>query len=90
MTWVRMLCMWVTYHSIFAWSIAGTVTGYAGSGSGLTVDVFRADTDEKVTEITTGAAGAYSQVWHDNTMSLYAVCREDDTHIGRSANAVTA
>ena len=90
MNCVRTLAMWVTYHSIFDWSIAGTVTGYAGSGSGLTVDVFRADTDEKVTEITTGAAGAYSQVWHDNTMSLYAVCREDDTHIGRSANAVPA
>jgi len=86
---VANLAMVLTYHSIFDWAVAGDVTGYGGTGTGLTVDIHRADTGVKVGETTT-TAGAFSTVWPDDTVELYCVVREDDTHVGRSGNEVPA
>lgn len=83
------LAMVLTYHSIFDWTVAGDVTDYGGTGTGLTVDIHRADTGAKVGETTT-TAGAFSTAWPDDTVELYCVVREDDTHVGRSGNEVPA
>lgn len=85
---VSCLAMVLTYHAIFDWTVAGTVSGYAGAGSGLTVDVHRVDTNAKVGEVTTTTGGAFTTAWPDDTVDLYCVVREDDTHVGRSANDV--
>lgn len=77
----------ITYHS-FTWPVSGTVSGYDGDGSGIAVDIHRSDNGERVLMLTTAIGGTFSGTWHDNTVPLYAVAREDDTHVGRSANAL--
>jgi hypothetical protein len=72
----------LTYHTI-TYAVSGTISGTAGAGTGLTVDIFRADTDHKVASATT-TAGAFSTVVFDNTISYYAVVLEDATHKGRT------
>lgn len=81
------LDMWATYHSI-TFEVSGTITGYDGDGSGIAVCIHRADTGEKVLEAITAVGGGFSATWYDDTEDLYAVARQDDTHIGRSADAV--
>jgi hypothetical protein len=79
--------LWVTYHAI-TFTFAGNVTGYGGAGTGITVNLYRSDTDVKVATATTTAGGAYTMTWYDNTVSVYATAREDSTHTGRSDTAV--
>lgn len=74
----------ITYHTI-TFTVSGTVTGYAGDGSGITVDIFRADSFEQILRTTTSAGGTYSVTWFDDTENLCATAYEDDTHVGRSA-----
>lgn len=78
--------MWITYHTI-TFTISGTVSGYSGDGSGLTVSIYRADNKEIVGETTTAAGGGYSLTWYDNTIDIFGECREDATHVGRSDNS---
>lgn len=74
----------INYHSItFTKSI--TVGGYAGTGTGLTVELFNASKNMKVGEFTT-TTGSCTAKWYDSVDTYYAVCREDSTHVGRSDN----
>lgn len=83
------LLAYVTHHAI-TYSAAGTVSAYTGAGSGITVNIHRSDTDEKVQTATTSSGGTYSATWYDNTVAVYSVARQDSTHVGRSDNAVAA
>jgi hypothetical protein len=74
---------WYTYHAI-SFTVAGTVAGYAGAGSGITVSIHRSDTNELVTTCTTTSGGAYTAQVPDNTIQLYAEARQDSQHLGRS------
>lgn len=81
------LGLWVTYHAI-THTVSGTLSSYTGDGSGITVDIFRADTREWVGTTTTTTGGNYSFTWLEDTEELYAVARQDSTHMGRSDNAL--
>lgn len=80
---------WVTYHS-HTWTISGTVSGYTGDGSGITVQIRRADNDDLVYSATTSAGGGYTATVYDNVVSYYATARQDDTHVGRSGNGTAS
>ncbi len=82
---------WVscTYHAI-TWTVSGTITGYTGDGSGITVDIFRSDTDEKIGSVVSTTGGAFTMPWYDNTIAVYAVARQDATHLSCSDLAVAA
>jgi len=79
--------VYLNYHTI-TFSFSKTIAYYTGDGSGITVDIHRADTEEKVLELTTVAGGTFSGVWYDDTVALYAVARQSDTKVGRSANFI--
>lgn len=81
------LGIWVTWHEI-TYSISGTVTGYTGDGSGITVEAHRSDTDEKIGTATTAIGGTYSITWYDNTIDVYSHAIQDGTHLGRSDDGV--
>lgn len=70
-----------TYHAM-TYSYTDAVTGYAGSGSGLTVKVYDATTGEYQGSVTTTSGGAWTFTGHDSTRSKVAVCLEDATHTG--------
>jgi hypothetical protein len=82
--WVGSIGLLVTYHSITA-PVRGTLRGTAGDGSGLTVDISRSATGEKVLAATTVTGGRYSATWYDDTEPLVADVYEDESHMGRSA-----
>jgi hypothetical protein len=67
-------------------AVSGTVSGYTGDGSGLTVHLFREDTDEYLGTATTAAGGTYTFTWYSDNMNLYATCRQSDSLCGRSTD----
>jgi len=75
---------WVTYHGI-TFTVSGTVSGYGGAGTGIAVDAFSASDDHWLGTANTTTGGAYSITVFEG-QDAYAVAREDDTHVGRSAN----
>lgn len=77
------------YHSI-TYTASGTVSGYTGDGSGITVELHRKDTDELVGRVTTTTGGSYTFTWYDNTMELYGHARQDGTHLGRSDDTLAS
>lgn len=77
--------MYVTYHTIQKLAM-GTITGFTGDGAGIDVDILRADTDELIYRTTTTTGGSFMVAMHDDTVGYYAVARESDTKVGRSAN----
>ena len=77
-----------TYGSI-TFTVSGTCNGYSGDGSGIPVDIYRvvnSTVDEPILNVTTTAGGIFTAQWTDNTDTLYAAARQDDTHVGRSRN----
>lgn len=80
---------WFTYHSI-TFNVAGTASGYTGSGSGITVNIHRSDTGELTATATTSTGGSFSTTVFDNVTQLYAEAYQDSTHLGRSALGVGA
>jgi hypothetical protein len=64
------------------------VSGYADAdGAGLTVEIWHnSSPPEKVAEATTTTGGAYTATVYDNSLTHFATCREDSTHVGRSDN----
>ena len=83
------LAMYLTYHC-HTFSIAGTISGYTGDGSGITVDIHRVDNNEWVGRTTTAVGGGFNLTWYDDTVSMYAQALQDSTHRGRSNNDVAA
>lgn len=78
---------WVNYSSI-TYDISGTVYGYTGDGSGISVQIYRASDHEHLLNATTSAGGGYSATWYDGSEQLYAAARQDSSHVGRSDNGV--
>ena len=80
---------WYTYNNI-TYVVSGTCSGYSGDGSGIPVDIYRVSStqDEMVSNTTTTTGGNFSLNWIDNTDTLYATARQDDTHVGRSSNGL--
>ena len=72
----------------FVWTVAGTVSNYSGSGVGIPVNIFRADNDELIGQVTTTSGGAFTFDWFDNTVSVYAVAYEGSTRKGVSLEQV--
>lgn len=81
------LRLWITYCAI-TFTVSGTVSGYTGDGSGITVDVMNSVTKEVLATVTTSAGGTYSTTIFDNTEEVFACVRQDATHVGRSEKAV--
>ena len=81
--------VWATFHCI-TYTLSGTVSGYTGDGSGITVEAHRSDTDELIGSTTTAAGGTYSLTWYDNTINCYTHARQDSTHVGRSDDGTAA
>jgi hypothetical protein len=75
-----------TYHDI-TYTVSGTISGYTGDGSGITVDIWNKDEDWLEATTTTTAGGAYTATVRTRD-TVYAVARQDDTHCGRSADDV--
>lgn len=86
---LKQLVMLYTKHAITT-TISGTVSGYTGDGSGLTVEIHRnTGNKEKLAEATTSAGGGYSATVYDAVSSKFAHVRQDSTHVGRADNFTT-
>jgi hypothetical protein len=88
--WTGSMGYWYTYNAI-SYVVSGTCTGYSGDGSGIPVDIYRvisSSQDEMILNLTTSAGGTFSGFWIDNTDTLYATARQDDSHVGRSTNGI--
>ncbi len=78
----------LTYHTI-TYTVAGTVTDYVDAdGAGLTVNIHRLASGEKIGSVTTTTGGAYTFTWYDDTEDLFTVCLEDSTHTGASTSGL--
>ncbi len=79
-----------TYNAI-TYTVSGTcTTDNAVALTGVTIDIFRIDgtTEELVLTATSGAGGAFSATWIDNTDTIFAVGRYDNTKVGRSNDVI--
>lgn len=88
--WTGSMGYWYTYNSI-TYTLSGTCSGYLGDGSGIPIDFYRvvsSTQDEMILNTTTISGGVFTTSWIDNTDILYAVARQDDSHVGRSSNGV--
>ena len=86
--WTGSMSYWYTYNAI-TYTVSGTCTGFLGDGSGIGIDIFRKNTtvqDDLILSLTTTTGGVFTGQWVDNTDTLYAAARQDDTHVGRSAD----
>lgn len=70
-----------TYHSRM-FEKTGSV--YPNPGSGITVSIFRNDTNEMITTCSTDANGRYAFAYHNDTIDLYSQTRVSNTLSGRS------
>jgi hypothetical protein len=73
----------VTYHGI---SYTSTLTIAGSAGGTVNIEVFRADTDEKILELSRVGNGTVSATWYDNTLDCYVVAYESGSLLGRSSN----
>jgi len=80
-----MMRMWITHHGI-TFNKTGTVSGYGGTGVGISVELYDTTDNVKLCAVSTTSGGAYSVNWFDDTRTYYVAVREDDNHVGRSAN----
>jgi len=87
--WSGSMGYWYTYNNI-TYTISGTCTGFSSDGSGIPIDIYRVNTqyDDLILTTTTDTGGTFTTWWVDNTDTLYAVGRQDDTHVGRSRNGL--
>lgn len=74
----------VTYHTM-TYVVSGTISGYTGDGSGISVHV-RDPNDYIVASGISTAGGYYTTYVYDNRPGYVADARQDGTHIGRSDN----
>lgn len=74
-----------SYHSN-TYTVSGTVTGYTGDGSGITVSLVR-DYDDIVRNVaTTTVGGTYSMTWYDDVEDIHCEVSLAD-RAGRSISA---
>ena len=73
----------VTYHTH---TFTSTLTITDSSGGTVNIDVFRADTDEKILSTSRVGNGTVDLTWYDNTLDCYLVAYESDTKLARSPN----
>jgi len=88
--WTGSMGIWYTYNAI-TYPVSGTCTGYSGDGSGIDIDFFRILSTgdyEHIFDLTTTTGGIFTGTWIDNTDSIFAAARQDDSHVGRSANGL--
>lgn len=81
--WMKLDLMF-SYHSISK-PVAGTVSGYAGTGVGIPVSIHRTQDGEMVNSTVTTAGGAFTVPVYYDTDTYYVCAQEDATHVGRSA-----
>lgn len=81
---------WVTYSAI-TFSKTGTVSGYTGDGSGITVRFWRLTTGylEYLGSTTTSTGGAFTFTWYEDMNDVFAEARQDSTHTGRSETSTS-
>jgi hypothetical protein len=75
-----------TWHGVTV-PVNGHYLNARGDGSGVTVDVHRTDTGERVARTVTGPGGAYATQVYDATLTYRAVAEEDAGRVGASAAA---
>lgn len=73
---------WFSY-STFTYTISGTISGYTGDGSGITVELFD-PTDVKISSTTTAVGGTYTFTVLDNRAGYWTQARQSNTLMGRS------
>lgn len=84
-------------YTAYAWwgdrpyTVTGTIVGYSGDGSGITVELHSEQHGGRTVATTTSTAGGlYTFKWHDNTSNdLWTEAVQDGTRLGRS-NLFTA
>jgi hypothetical protein len=67
--------------------VAGTVSGFSGDGSGITVTIHDALTDALLASVLTEKGGSFSLVWKEGRASLYAKAKQYPL-AGRSEDGV--
>lgn len=88
--WTGNMGYWYTYNSI-TYTVSGTCSGFSNDGSDIDIDVFRlleTDKYEHVLDLKTVAGGTFSGQYVNDTDILFVTARQDDTHVGRSANGI--
>lgn len=68
--------VWVTTYHTMTKTVSGEIVGYYGDGSGITVNIHRSDTHERIGQVTTSAGGTYNFTWYDDVLPLYAVATQ--------------
>ena len=81
--WWHHMTAWITWHSI-TFDAAGTLSGYTGDGSGVSVVIHDSNNDRPLTSATSAIGGTFAATWYDDTQYIYAQARQDGTHLGRS------
>jgi hypothetical protein len=76
-------CMLVTYHSITR-TVAGTISGFTGDGSGITVQLIEEDTGDVLNSTTTAVGGTFSMTWYDDVHNVYCTAKQSTDRAGRS------
>lgn len=77
------MLMMVSYHS-HTWTSTLTVSN--SNGGTVNIDIFRADTDEKILSTSRVGNGTVDVTWYNDLIDVYAVAYESDTLLTRSAN----
>lgn len=77
--------LYMTSHNI-TFATTGSVRGYSGTGAGISVAVFNANTLEFITSGTTIVGGTYALTGYDSVYPVFSEARQDITHLGRSDN----
>jgi len=73
----------VCYHAV-THTADRVLTGYSGTGDGINVTTYRADTGERVWECSSSGAGLYRTRYYWRGYKLFDEARQDDSHVGRS------
>lgn len=74
---------WLTYHAI-TFEVSGTISGSAGGT--VNIALHDATTGKLLGTTSRTGNGSFSFTWYDDAHEVYAVAREDGTHVGRSDN----
>jgi hypothetical protein len=82
--WMR---MFLTYHCN-TFKVSGSFSNPTGTGSDVSVDIFRATDDFWAGSVVSTSSGSYEATVFDNVYGYYASASQDGSHIGRSASAL--